>query len=76
VIEFQATDAILERTGVLYKTKRLSRVEKEDVMYRIKPSIFKLCDNMYEGESNENRKIFFKFNLLNESGTHLYHFSS
>jgi hypothetical protein len=30
----------------------------------------------YEGESNENRKIFFKFNLLNESGTQLYHFST
>jgi hypothetical protein len=30
---------------------------------------------LYEGESNENRKIFFKFNLLNESGTQLYHFS-
>jgi hypothetical protein len=27
-------------------TKRLSRVEKEDVMYRIKTSIFKLCENM------------------------------
>jgi hypothetical protein len=34
VIEFQATDAysILERTRVLYKTKSLSRVEKEDVI--------------------------------------------
>jgi hypothetical protein len=31
---------------------------------------------IYEGESNENRKIFFKFNLLNESGTQLYHFST
>jgi hypothetical protein len=30
----------------------------------------------YEGESNENRKIFLKFNLLNESGTQLYHFST
>jgi hypothetical protein len=30
----------------------------------------------YEGESNENRKKFFKFNLLNESGTQLYHFST
>jgi hypothetical protein len=30
----------------------------------------------YEGESNENRKLFFKFNLLNESGTQLYHFST
>jgi hypothetical protein len=30
----------------------------------------------YEGESNENRKHFFKFNLLNESGTQLYHFST
>jgi hypothetical protein len=30
----------------------------------------------YEGESNENRKIFFKFNLKNESGTQLYHFST
>jgi hypothetical protein len=30
----------------------------------------------YEGESNEKRKIFFKFNLLNESGTQLYHFST
>jgi hypothetical protein len=30
----------------------------------------------YEGESNENRKNFFKFNLLNESGTQLYHFST
>jgi hypothetical protein len=32
--------------------------------------------NKYEGESNENRKKFFKFNLLNESGTQLYHFST
>jgi hypothetical protein len=31
---------------------------------------------LYEGESNENRKHFFKFNLLNESGTQLYHFST
>jgi hypothetical protein len=30
----------------------------------------------YEGDSNENRKNFFKFNLLNESGTQLYHFST
>jgi hypothetical protein len=30
----------------------------------------------YEGESNENRKKIFKFNLLNESGTQLYHFST
>jgi hypothetical protein len=42
-----------------------------------------ICEEMehnsshfYEGESNENRKIFFKFNLLNESGTQLYHFST
>jgi hypothetical protein len=32
--------------------------------------------DLYEGESNENRKKFFKFNLLNESGTQLYHFST
>jgi hypothetical protein len=32
--------------------------------------------HIYEGESNENRKNFFKFNLLNESGTQLYHFST
>jgi hypothetical protein len=32
--------------------------------------------HMYEGESNENRKNFFKFNLLNESGTQIYHFST
>jgi hypothetical protein len=31
---------------------------------------------MYEGESNENRKHFLRFNLLNESGTQLYHFST
>jgi hypothetical protein len=31
---------------------------------------------LYEGESNENSKFFFKFNLLNESGTQLYHFST
>jgi hypothetical protein len=31
---------------------------------------------IYEGESNENSKNFFKFNLLNESGTQLYHFST
>jgi hypothetical protein len=30
----------------------------------------------YEGESDENRKNFFKFNLLNEIGTQLYHFST
>jgi hypothetical protein len=30
----------------------------------------------YEGESNENRKNFLKFNLLDESGTQLYHFST
>jgi hypothetical protein len=35
------------------------------------------CDcSWYEGESNENRKNFFKFNLLNESGTQLYNFST
>jgi hypothetical protein len=33
-------------------------------------------NKLYEGESNENRKFFFKFNLLNESGTQLYHFST
>jgi hypothetical protein len=33
------------------------------------------CSN-YENESNENRKFIFKFNLLNESGTQLYHFST
>jgi hypothetical protein len=33
-------------------------------------------NTIYEGESNENRKNFFKFNLLNESGTQLYHFST
>jgi hypothetical protein len=32
--------------------------------------------NKYEGESNENRKHLFTFNLLNESGTQLYHFST
>jgi hypothetical protein len=31
----------LYRTSELYKTKKLSRVEKEDVMYRIKANIFK-----------------------------------
>jgi hypothetical protein len=48
VIELQTTDAysILKWTRVLYKAKRLSRVEKENVMYRIKPSVFKLCENM------------------------------
>jgi hypothetical protein len=35
-----------------------------------------LLASYYEGESNENRKNFFKFNLLNESGTQLYHFST
>jgi hypothetical protein len=35
-----------------------------------------LFAGLYEGESNENRKNFFKFNLLNESGTQLYHFST
>jgi hypothetical protein len=30
----------------------------------------------YEGKSNENRKNFLKFNLLNESGTQLYRFST
>jgi hypothetical protein len=33
-------------------------------------------EGKYEGESNENRKNVFKFNLLNESGTQLYHFST
>jgi hypothetical protein len=33
-------------------------------------------EDIYEGESNKNRKQFFKFNLLNESGTQLYHFST
>jgi hypothetical protein len=33
-------------------------------------------NTVYEGESNENRKKIFKFNLLNESGTQLYHFST
>jgi hypothetical protein len=31
---------------------------------------------IYEGESYEKRKIFFKFNLLNETSTQLYHFST
>jgi hypothetical protein len=31
---------------------------------------------IYEGESNKNRKLFFKFSLLNESGTQLDHFST
>jgi hypothetical protein len=31
---------------VSYKTKRLSRVEKEDVMHRIKPNIFKPSENV------------------------------
>jgi hypothetical protein len=35
-----------------------------------------LHEGSYEGESNENRKKIFKFNLLNESGTQLYHFST
>jgi hypothetical protein len=35
-----------------------------------------LVRNYYEGESNENRENVFKFNLLNESGTQLYHFST
>jgi hypothetical protein len=39
-------------------------------------SYFAHCTWTYEGESNENRKNFFKFNLLNESGTQLYHFST
>jgi hypothetical protein len=34
------------------------------------------ANQWYEGESNENRKKIFKFNLLNESGTQLYHFST
>jgi hypothetical protein len=48
LLEFRTTDAysILERARVLYKAISLSRVEKEDVMYRIKPRIFKLCENM------------------------------
>jgi hypothetical protein len=33
-------------------------------------------DTTYEGESDENRKNCFKFNLLNESGTQLYYFST
>jgi hypothetical protein len=32
--------------------------------------------SIYEGESNEKRKNLFKFNLYNESGTQLYHFST
>jgi hypothetical protein len=31
---------------------------------------------IYEGESNENLKYFFKYNLLCRSGTKLYHFST
>jgi hypothetical protein len=32
--------------------------------------------DIYEGESNENRKKIFTFNLFNENGTQLYHFST
>jgi hypothetical protein len=40
VIEFQTTEAYssLDRISELYKTRRLSRVEKEDIMHRIKPN--------------------------------------
>jgi hypothetical protein len=31
---------------------------------------------MYEGESNENLKYFFTCDLLNKSGTQMYHFST
>jgi hypothetical protein len=39
-------------------------------------SFEKVAKFKYEGEANENRKNVFKFNLLNESGTQLYHFST
>jgi hypothetical protein len=31
---------------------------------------------IYEGESNENLKYFFTCDLLNKSGTQVYHFST
>jgi hypothetical protein len=42
----------------------------------IAPRRLEMQPMLYEGESNENRKHFFKFNLLNESATQLYHFST
>jgi hypothetical protein len=50
-----------------------SSVQYYALMYRLVTINF---GTIYEGESNENRKSFFKFNLLNESGTQLYHFST
>jgi hypothetical protein len=44
LIEFQATDEYgmnLGHARVVYKTQRLSAVEKEDVIYRIKARISK-----------------------------------
>jgi hypothetical protein len=32
--------------------------------------------SIYEGESNENLKYFFTCDLLNKSGTQVYHFST
>jgi hypothetical protein len=44
--------------------------------YLLRSTSKMLLNTWYEGESNENRKNSFKFNLLNESGTQLYHFST
>jgi hypothetical protein len=37
---------------------------------------FQVFTAIYEGESNENLKYFFTCDLLNKSGTQVYHFST
>jgi hypothetical protein len=62
-------------------TAGLERSGNPDVLEEVKSKDQRFFINddfphAYEGESNENRKNFFKFNLLNESGTQLYNFST
>jgi hypothetical protein len=47
VIEFQATEAYsnLGLTKTVYSIKRLSKVEKENVIVRMNPSNFIVCEN-------------------------------
>jgi hypothetical protein len=38
--------------------------------------VHKVEQHTYEGQSNENLKYFFTSDLLNKSGTQVYHFST
>jgi hypothetical protein len=65
------------RTGALNASNLMEQTPSEEAnSCSASQQILRPLKYYYEGESNENRKIFFRFNLLNESGTQLYHFST